>query len=94
MKNEAKLEELWTELNRRGADSLRPNFAQRVMAKAASMRDDFRPRTAFAIGFGTALACLALTLAINLWNANRASDSAMAQWASFNLDDTSPDQET
>ncbi len=94
MINEPELSSLWSEIRERGNSALRPNFAQRVMARANAAREEFNPRSALLFGLGTTLACLLITLAVNQWTAHRASDKAIAQWSALSLDDEVSDQET
>lgn len=93
MKNEPDLAALWPEVQTRGAAALRPNFARRILQRVAVAREEFNARHAMVVGLSTALACLALTLALNLWSVRHASDQAIAQWRAFAVDDSTADTE-
>jgi hypothetical protein len=93
MKNEHELNDLWPDILSHGTASLKPDFARRVLLRAAAFRDEISPSAAWTIGLSTAFACLALTLAINMWNARRQSDKVIAQWSAFVVEDSIPDQE-
>lgn len=91
MKNESELSELWPDVRDRGAAALRPGLASRVLARAAAARDDLRPGLALALGLGTAIACLALTVLFTAVKVQRSSDTAISQWEAFGTDDGEPE---
>ena len=80
MKNEPDLSELWPAIREGGAAALRPNLASRVFARMAAAREELTTQTTILVGFGTAMACLMLTLALNSWSERNARDDALAQW--------------
>ncbi|MFA5263001.1 MAG: hypothetical protein WC378_04185 [Opitutaceae bacterium] len=92
MQNDPKLSALWPEIRERGASALRPNLARRVIDRCIA-QNDFSPRIACTVALCTTIACIALTLAVNLWTARRASDTAMAQWNEFTMSYDNGDQE-
>ena len=73
---------------------LRPDLAGRVFARLAAAREDLTPQTTILVGLGTAVACLMLTLILNLWNEHRARDDALAQWSVLATEKTALDQES
>lgn len=93
MKNEPNPLEVWPEIRERGSAALCPYFAQRVFQRVAVMRDELSPRVAWTVGLSTAVACLALTLAINRWASERQTEKAIEAWNAFTLSDNIPDQE-
>jgi hypothetical protein len=92
MQNDPELSALWPEIRERGNAALRPNLARRVIDRC-TQHDDFSPRIAYTVALCTAIVCMALTLAIDLWTARRASDNAMAQWNAFSMAYDNGDQE-
>lgn len=88
MKSEHELAALWPEIQNRGSAALHAHLARRVMQRVAAAREEFNSRQAMVVGLGTALACLALTLAVNLWSVSDASNQALDQWRAFNVDDS------
>lgn len=88
MKSEPELTTLWPQIQQRGSAALHMHFARRVMQRVAAARDEFNARQTMVVGLSTALACLALTLAVNLWSVSDASDEALDQWRAFNVDDS------
>ena len=80
MKNEPDLSELWPAIRDGGMAALRPNLAGRVLARMAAAREELTTQTTILLGLGTAMACLMLTLALNLWSERSARDDALAQW--------------
>jgi len=94
MKNEAELNELWPDIVSRGSAALRPGLASRALRRAAALRDEISPATAWAVALSTAFACLALTLAVSQWTSRVQSDRAIAEWSAFSVSSELPDQET
>jgi hypothetical protein len=94
MKNEPDLSELWPAIREGGTAALRPNLASRVFARMAAAREELTPRTTILVGLGTAVACLMLTLVLNLWSEQRARDDALAQWNVLATENATLDQES
>ncbi len=94
MKNEPDLSELWPAIREGGTAALRPNLAGRVFARVAMAREELTPRTTILVGLGTAVACLMLTLVLNLWSEQRARDDALTQWNVLATENATLDQES
>jgi hypothetical protein len=94
MKNEPDLSELWPAIRDGGTAALRPNLAGRVLARIAEAREDLTTQTTILVGLGTAMACLMLTLALNLWSERNARDDALAQWNVVETEKAALDQES
>ena len=94
MKNEPDLSELWPAIRERGAAALRPRLARRVFARMAAARQELTTQTTILVGLGTAVACLMLTLALNLWSEQRARDEALAQWNVLATENATLEQES
>ena len=94
MKNEPDLSELWPAIREGGAAALRPHLARRVFARMAAAREELTTRTTILVGLGTAVACLMLTLVLNLWSEQRARDDALAQWNVLATENATLEQES
>lgn len=94
MKNEPDLTELWPAIRDGGAAALRPNLAGRVLARMAAAREELTTQTTILVGLGTAMACLMLTLALDLWSERSARDDALAQWNDVATERTALEQES
>ena len=94
MKNEPDLSELWPAIREGGIAALRPNLAGRVFARMAAAREELTTQTTILVGLGTAVACLMLTLVLNLWSEQRARDEALAQWNVLATENATLEQES
>ncbi len=88
MQNEPDLNAAWPELRERASEALRPDLAGRVQRRLLEQDAAPAPSRAIALSLGTALACCALSFCIASYNTQRASSSAMEQWAAFGSEDT------
>jgi len=89
MQNEPDLNAAWPELRDRASSALRPDLAGRVQRRLLEQDAAPAPSRTLALSLGTALACCALSFCIASYNTQRASSSAMEQWAAFDSDDDS-----
>jgi len=87
MQNEPDLNAAWPELRERASARLQPDLAGRVQSRLLEQDAQPAPSRALALSLGTALACCALSFCIASYNTQRASSSAMEQWAAFDSDD-------
>jgi hypothetical protein len=94
MKNEPDLSELWPAIREGGTAALRPNLTRRVFARMAAAREELTTQTTILFGLGTAVACLMLTLVLNLWSEQRARDEALAQWNVLATENATLEQES
>ena len=94
MKSETDLSELWPAIREGGAAALRPQVARRVFARMAAAREELTTQTTILVGLGTAVACLMLTLVLNLWSEQRARDEALAQWNVLATENATLEQES
>ena len=94
MKNAPDLSALWPAIREGGAAALRPNLAGRVLARMAAAREELTTQTTILVGLGTTMACLMLTLALNLWSERSARDDALAQWNVLVAEKATLDQES
>jgi hypothetical protein len=94
MKNEPDLSELWPAIREGGNAALRPNLASRVFARMAAAREELTTQTTILVGLGTAMACLMLTLALNLWSEQRAREEALAQWSVISTENAALEQDS
>jgi hypothetical protein len=94
MKSETDLSELWPAIREGGTAALRPHLALRVFARMAAAREELTTQTTILVGLGTAMACLMLTLALNLLSEQRARDEALAQWNVLATENATLEQES